>query len=152
MRARSINCNILLLLLFIAFLYCTFYLFTMKGIRCIARNWGPLHTRDWEPMTTTLQALSLVEKAETVQVRFQHYAWGTNGVFECEMDIKSTWISTWYQMDFVLWSLGLFSQNHFFGGRPNIRPRRSWHSECSQPLVYSILSRTETCMIRNSLK
>ena len=31
---------------------------------------GPLHTWDWEPMTGTLQALSLVEKAEPVQVRF----------------------------------------------------------------------------------
>ena len=30
----------------------------------------PLHTRDWEPMTITLQALSLVEKEEPVQVRF----------------------------------------------------------------------------------
>ena len=33
-------------------------------------NLGPLHTRDWGPMTSTLQALSLVEKAEPVQVRF----------------------------------------------------------------------------------
>ena len=31
---------------------------------------GPLHTRDWEPVTITLQALSLVGKAEPVQVRF----------------------------------------------------------------------------------
>ena len=31
---------------------------------------GPLHTRDWEPVTNTLQALSLVEKVEPVQVRF----------------------------------------------------------------------------------
>ena len=31
---------------------------------------GPLHTRDWEPVTITLQPLSLVEKAEPVQVRF----------------------------------------------------------------------------------
>jgi extradiol dioxygenase family protein len=31
---------------------------------------GPLHTRDWEPVSRTLQALSLVEKAEPVQVRF----------------------------------------------------------------------------------
>ena len=30
----------------------------------------PLHTRDWEPVTSTLQALSLVEKMEPVQVRF----------------------------------------------------------------------------------
>jgi hypothetical protein len=30
--------------------------------------WGPLHTQNWEPMTISLQALSLVEKAEPVQV------------------------------------------------------------------------------------
>ena len=29
---------------------------------------GPLHTRDWEPVTITLQALSLVEEVEPVQV------------------------------------------------------------------------------------
>ena len=33
-------------------------------------DWGPLHTRDSEPLTITLQALSLVEKAQPVQVRF----------------------------------------------------------------------------------
>jgi hypothetical protein len=32
---------------------------------------GPLHTRDWEPMTITLQALSLVIKVEPVQVCFK---------------------------------------------------------------------------------
>ena len=31
---------------------------------------GPLYTWDWVPVTITLQALSLVEKAELVQVRF----------------------------------------------------------------------------------
>ena len=31
---------------------------------------GPLHTRDWEPVTITLQALSLVEMAEPVQLCF----------------------------------------------------------------------------------
>ena len=31
---------------------------------------GPLHTWGWEPVTTTLQALSLVEKAEPVQVHY----------------------------------------------------------------------------------
>jgi hypothetical protein len=46
---------------------------------------GPLHTQDWEPMTITLQALSLVEKAELVQVRFtlhsrdQHSMWMQDG-------------------------------------------------------------------------
>ena len=39
-----------------------------------------------------------------------HYAWGTNGVCECKMDVKSTWIPTWHPMDHVSWSLGLFSK------------------------------------------
>ena len=33
-------------------------------------NSRPLHTRDWEPVTITLQACSLLEKVELVQVRF----------------------------------------------------------------------------------
>jgi hypothetical protein len=33
-------------------------------------NLGPLHTRDWGPVTIALQALSLVEKAEPVQVHY----------------------------------------------------------------------------------
>jgi hypothetical protein len=39
-----------------------------------------------------------------------HYAWGTNWVCECKVDVKSTWISTRHQMDHVSWSLGLFSK------------------------------------------
>ena len=31
---------------------------------------GPLDTRDWEPVTITLQALSFVDKVEPVQVCF----------------------------------------------------------------------------------
>ena len=30
---------------------------------------GPLHTRDWEPETIPLQAFSMVEKVEPVQIR-----------------------------------------------------------------------------------
>jgi hypothetical protein len=37
--------------------------------RVITSYLGPLHTRNWEPVTITLQTLSLVEKAEPVQVR-----------------------------------------------------------------------------------
>ena len=40
----------------------------------------------------------------------KHYAWGTNGVCECKMDAKSTWILTWHRMEHVSWSLGLFSK------------------------------------------
>jgi hypothetical protein len=60
-----------------------------------------------------------------------HYAWGTNGVCECKMDVKSTWIHTWHQMDHVSWSLGLFSKLPL-GGRPNKKPGdHIWHSERS---------------------
>ena len=44
---------------------------------------GSLHTRDWEPMTITLQALSLVEKAEPVQ-------------FRCALHLRDQW-SMWMQ-------------------------------------------------------
>ena len=39
-----------------------------------------------------------------------HYTWGTNGVLECKIDVKSTWIPTWHWMDHVSWSRGLFSK------------------------------------------
>jgi len=53
---------------------------------------GSLHTRDWEPVTITLQALSLVEKASRSKFA-AHYAWGTNKACKCKMDVKSTWNS-----------------------------------------------------------
>ena len=34
-----------------------------------------------------------------------HYASGTDGVCECKLDVKSTWVPTSHQMDQVLWSL-----------------------------------------------
>ena len=48
---------------------------------------------------------------------------GTNvGICECNMDVKSTWIPTWHQMDRVSWSLGLISKPPPLGGRPNTKP------------------------------
>jgi hypothetical protein len=69
----------------------------------------------------TLQALSLVEKAEPVQVQASHYAWGTNGACECKMDVKSIWIPTWRRMDHVSWLLGLFSKTISWRW-PNTKP------------------------------
>ena len=43
---------------------------------------GPLHTRDQEPVTIAHQALSLVENAEPVQVRFTQRLRNQQG---CEM-------------------------------------------------------------------
>jgi hypothetical protein len=39
-----------------------------------------------------------------------HHTWGTNGVCECKMDVKSTWTYAWHRMDHVSWSLGLLSK------------------------------------------
>jgi hypothetical protein len=104
--------------------------------RQCATNWGPLHTRHWGPVTVSLQArTSLVEKADTTlrardrvtpsthshwwkrQTRSKFathvYAWGTDGVWECKMDVKSSWIPMCHQIDHVSWSLGLFwIKNH----------------------------------------
>ena len=68
-----------------------------------------------------------------------HYAWGTNRVCDCKMDVKSTWNPTWHQMDHVSWSLGLF-QKPPLGGRLNTKPRDHGTPDAheSQPLVYSI--------------
>ena len=49
-----------------------------------------------------------------------HYAWGTNIVCECKMDVKSTWIPTWHQMNHVNGHLDCF-QKLPFGDRPNTR-------------------------------
>ena len=57
-----------------------------------SKQLGPLHTQDWEPVTITLQALSLVEKAELVQVCFtirlrdQHSKWMQYG---CKVYMES---------------------------------------------------------------
>ena len=51
-----------------------------------------------------------------------HYnIWGTNKVYEGKMDIKSTWIPTWHQMDHVSLSLGLNPQKPPLGGGPNTK-------------------------------
>ena len=38
------------------------------------------------------------------------YAWRTNRVCECKVDVKSMWTPTWHQMEHASWSLGLFSK------------------------------------------
>ena len=63
-------------------------------------------------MTIARQALSLVENAEPVQVRFMlHFRDQRMEYVECKMDVMSTWIPTWHQVDNVSWSLGLFSKS-----------------------------------------
>ena len=54
---------------------------------------------------STLQTLSLVEKAESVQVRSTLHLMDQQSKYisECKMDVKSTWIPTWHQMDHVSW-------------------------------------------------
>jgi hypothetical protein len=124
---------------------------------CLTRMGGwvalpsePLHTRDWEPVTITLQTLPLVEKAEPVQVQFtlrlrdQHSTWMQDG---CKVYLGSYMASngshfmvTWIIFKYHLLEVSL-TQN-----------RETWHSKRSSPLIYFILSCMRTRMNRNSLK
>ena len=45
----------------------------------------------------------------------------TEYVCECKMDVKSTWIPTWHQMDHVSWSLQLYPKLPP-RGRPDTKP------------------------------
>ena len=59
------------------------------------------------------------------------------------MDVKSRWNPPWHRMDHVSWSIVQFSKTTSLevgltkAGRP-------WHSHCSPPLIYSILSCVRT--------
>jgi hypothetical protein len=68
----------------------------------------PLHTRDREPATIVLQALSHWWKRWSRSKFTSHHARGTNGVSEIKMTVKSTW----HQKDHVSWPLGLCSKHH----------------------------------------
>ena len=75
-------------------------------------------------MTITLQVLSLVEKAEPVQVCFALCLRDQHSIIsECKVNVKSTWIPTWHRMDHVSWSLGLFSKNHLLEAGLSTKPR-----------------------------
>jgi len=67
------------------------------------------------------------------------------------MDVKSTWIPTWHRMDHASWSLGLFLKTTSWR-HAQYKIGRSWHSEHSWPLIYSILTCVRTRMNRHSLK
>ena len=81
-----------------------------------------------------------------------HYAWGTNGVRERKMDVKVYMGSymasngSWFMVTWILF------KNRLLEVGLTQNAERSWHSEGSQLLVYSILSCVRTCMNRNSLK
>ena len=71
---------------------------------------GPLHTRDWEPVTITLEALSLVEKAEPVRVRYftlrlrdQRSMWMQGG---CEVYVDSYMASngSWFMVTWTIFT------------------------------------------------
>ena len=93
----------------------------------ICSNLGPLHTRDWEPVTITLQALSLVEKAEPVQVHFilrlrdQRSMWMQDG---CKVYMDSYMASngscfmvTWIIFKNHLFEVGLTQTQEFMAIR-----------------------------------
>ena len=86
---------------------------------CVKWPWGPLHTRAREPVTITLQALSLVEEVQLLQVRYftlclrdQWSMWSHDG---CKVYMGSYMASNG-SCFMVTWD---YFQNPPFGGRPN---------------------------------
>ena len=83
---------------------------------------GSLHTRDWEPVTSTSQALSLVGKTEPVRVRFtlrlkdQRSMWMRDG---CKVYMDS-YIALNGSCFMVTWTI---FQKPPPGGKPNTKPR-----------------------------
>jgi hypothetical protein len=76
---------------------------------------GPLHTRDQEPVTITLQALSLAEKAEPVQVCFFALRLRDQRTMRMQ-DRRNVYTDSHTasnRMDHVSWSLGLLSETTF---------------------------------------
>ena len=109
---------------------------------------GPLHTRDWEPVSITLQALSLVEKAGSIQVhvtlrlRDQRSIWMQDG---CKVFVDSYMAShgscctvTWTIFKNHLLEVGRthtqsgdYKLAHMSGGLPP--PGKSQVAPCSWP-------------------
>jgi hypothetical protein len=118
----------------------------------VGQVWGPLHTWDWEPVTITLQALSLVEKAEPVQVHF------------FTLRLRDQW-SMWMQdgckslhgfLHGIIWTTFHGHLDYFpkplLRGRSNTKPEDHSTPNASQPLIHFILSCVTTRMNKNSLK
>ena len=83
---------------------------------------GPLHTRDWEPVTSTLQALSLVEKAEPVQVYFTLRLRDQWSIY-----VNARWVSSLHGILYgIEWIMFHGHLDYFkkppLGGRPNTKP------------------------------
>ena len=82
---------------------------------------GPLHAQDWELVTITLQALSLVEKVEPVQVHFtlrlrdQQSMWIQDG---CTIYMDSYMTSN-ESCFMVTWTI---FNNHLLEASPNTKP------------------------------
>jgi hypothetical protein len=125
-----------------------------RPITSLRRPWDDfmVHSvnRPWEPATITFQALSLVEKAEPVQIcstlrlQGQWSMWMQDGC-KVYMDFYmasngSCFVFTWTVFKNHLLEVGLTKR------------RRSWHSERSQLLIYYILSCVRTRMNRDLLK
>ena len=61
--------------------------------RFLVRMLAPLHTWDWEPIPSHFKN-SHRWKRRSRSKFVSHYAWGTNIVYDCKMDVNTTWIPT----------------------------------------------------------
>ena len=104
---------------------------------CVKWPWGALHTWAREHVTITLQALSLVEEVQPVQVRYFTLRLGDQRSMRSHDGCKvymGSYMASNGSCFMVTWD---YFQNPPFGGRPNTKPPgdHARHSGCSQPLI-----------------
>ena len=94
-------------------------------------------TRDWEPVTITLQAHSLVEKTEPAKFTL-HFAWGTKGVFMWIQDGCKSPHGFLHGIAWIMFHglLDYFSEPPL-GGRPNTKPK--YHMTLDAHICWFIL-------------
>ena len=109
------------------------------------------HVWDWEPVTITLQAPLIVGKGGAGPSSLHTTLEGPTEY------VNARWM--WSLHGFlhgIKWTMFRGHLDYFqkpsLGGRLEHKTGRTWHSERSQPLIYSILSCGRTHMNINSLK
>ena len=134
---------------YVGLVWSLFFDWTPIWVVYLARLLRAASHRDWEPVTTHFKHSHWWKRRSRSKVD-SDYAWETNRVCECKMDVKSTWMPTWHQMDHVSWLLGLFSKITFWRGLTQNRETMALQMLTTVDLFY--FNMWETHMNRNSLK
>jgi hypothetical protein len=90
----------------------------------LTQNLGPLHTRETEsPWLLHFKHSHWWKRRSPCKFAASHYTWGSNGVCECKMDVKSTGMDSYMASKWIMFHGHLdYPQKPLLGGRPNTKP------------------------------